>query len=88
MAASTKADHATISRVWEWQQIASIVQANQAQQTSKYDDSVHEKAKTLADGVTKSGAQASFIDLEDDENEYTTSLGAAAGSLRPSEDLI
>ena len=43
--------------------------------------------KTLADGVA-SEAQASLIDLTYDEDKITNSMGAAAGSIHPPEDMI
>ncbi|CAK0781184.1 hypothetical protein CVIRNUC_005307 [Coccomyxa viridis] len=60
----------------------------ETQQAINYDDSAQETfLKTLADGVA-SEAQASLIDLTYDEDKITNSMGAAAGSIHPPEDMI
>ena len=65
-------------------QIACIAQVREVQRTYNYDDSA--QGKTPAEGVARSRAQASLIDLRCDEDEITRGLGVAAGSVYPPED--
>ena len=71
----------------QWR-VACLAQVREAQRTYNYDDSA--QGKTLADGIAKSGAHASLIDLIYDEDEITKGLEVAAtsDSTCSPEDLI